>query len=97
MKKATTSRKKHEPTGLPLIHANAAGIDIGDTFHAVAVPEGRDEVRVKTFGAMTSDLFDITKWLKQCKIDTVAMESTGVYWKPLFGVLLKDRALRFIW
>jgi transposase len=90
MKKAATSRKKEASPGLPLVHPNAAGIDIGDTFHAVAVPEGRDEQRVRTFGAMTFDLLAIAKWLKQCKIDTIAMESTGVYWKPLFGVLVKE-------
>ena len=77
------------------MHPNATGIDIGDTFHAVAIPEGRDEHRVRTFGAMTCDLLAIAKWLKQCKIDTIAMESTGVYWKPLFGVLVK-KALKFI-
>lgn len=84
------SRKKVKDTvNLPLIHPNAAGIDIGDTIHAVAVPEGRDQVCVKSFGAMTSDLKNIAAWLSQCKIDTVAMESTGVYWKPLFNVLTK--------
>ncbi|WP_121357296.1 IS110 family RNA-guided transposase [Flavisolibacter nicotianae] len=84
------STKNKVPNGLPLVHANAAGIDIGDTFHAVAVPEGRDEQRVRTFGSMTCDLLAIAGWLKQCNIDTVAMESTGVYWKPLFGVLIKE-------
>jgi transposase len=56
----------------------------------VAVPEGRDEVRVRTFGSMTCDLIAIAKWLKQCEIDTIAMESTGVYWKPLFSVMVKE-------
>jgi transposase len=81
---------KPQTTTLPLVHSNAAGIDIGDTFHAVAVPEGRDGQRVRTFGAMTCDLLSIAEWLKQCRIDTIAMESTGVYWKPLFGVLIKE-------
>lgn len=90
MKKTTTAEKKKASVALPLVHPNAAGIDIGDTFHAVAVPEGRDEVRVRTFGSMTCDLLAIAKWLKQCRIDIVAMESTGVYWKPLFGVLIKE-------
>jgi transposase len=90
MKKATTPQRKKATTTLPLVHPNAAGIDIGDTFHAVAVPEGRDDVRVKTFGAMTCDLLSIAEWLKKCGIDTIAMESTGVYWKPLFGVLIKE-------
>src|SRR6476620_9620854 len=90
MKKATTLRKQNAAAGLPLVHPNAAGIDIGDTFHAVAIPEGRDKVQVRTFGAMSCDLLSIAEWLKQCNIDTVAMESTGVYWKPLFGVLIKQ-------
>ena len=87
MRKRST---KTQTTPLPLVHPNAAGIDIGDTFHAVAVPAGSDEHRVRTFGSMTCDLLAIAKWLRQCKIDTVAMESTGVYWKPLFGVLIKE-------
>lgn len=87
MKKET---RKKSVVDLPLVNPNAAGIDIGDTMHAVAVPEGRDSTRVKTFGAMTSDLEQIVKWLQKCKIDTVAMESTGIYWKPLFGLLIKS-------
>ena len=81
--------KKKSVVSMPLINPNAAGIDIGDTIHAVAVPEGRDKVQVKSFGAMTCDLQAIINWLHHCKIDTVAMESTGVYWKPLFGMLIK--------
>jgi transposase len=90
MKKATTLRKKKAAAGLPPVHPNAAGIDTQDTFHAVAIPEGRDKVRVRMFGAMSCDLLSIAEWLKQCNVDTVAMESTGVYWKPLFGVLIKE-------
>src|SRR6185312_12065502 len=75
---------------MPLINPNAAGIDIGDTLLAVAVPAGRDNVCVKEFGAFTCDLQSISSWLKQCNIETVAMESTGVYWKPLFSVLVQD-------
>jgi transposase len=81
---------KKSMVNLPLVNPNAAGIDIGDTIHAVAVPEGRDSSNVRTFGSMTTDLEQIIKWLKKCKIDTVAMESTGIYWKPLFGMLIKS-------
>lgn len=88
MKKQST--KKKSVVSMPLVNPNAAGIDVGDTIHAVAVPEGRDEVHVKSFGAMTCDLQAIINWLHHCKIDTVAMESTGVYWKPLFGMLIKS-------
>jgi transposase len=75
---------------MPLVNPNAAGIDIGDTMHAVAVPQGRDTANVKTFGAMTADLEQIVQWLQKCKVDTVAMESTGIYWKPLFGLLIRS-------
>ena len=90
MSKAKTKFPKHKGTVvMPLINANAAGIDVGDKMHAVAVPEGRDEKRVQTFGTMTCDLESIVQWLKKCKVTTVAMESTGVYWKPLFTMLVQ--------
>jgi transposase len=82
--------KKQNMVNLPLVNPNAAGIDVGDCIHAVAVPEGRDELRVRTFGAMTCDLHAIVEWLHSCNVDTVAMESTGIYWKPLFGLLVKS-------
>jgi transposase len=75
---------------IPLINPNAAGIDVGDTIFAVAVPKGRDNECVKEFGAFTCDLKAISKWLAKCKIETVAMESTGIYWKSLFSVLVAD-------
>lgn len=83
-------RSKKKSVSMPLVNPNAAGIDVGDTIHAVAVPEGRDEVRVRTFGSMTCDLQDIATWLRRCNIDTVAMESTGIYWKPLFSMLIQS-------
>ena len=75
---------------MDMVNPNAAGIDVGDTFHAVAVPEGADEDRVRKFGTMTCDLQEIVLWLKKCNVDTVAMESTGVYWKNLFTVLVQS-------
>jgi transposase len=74
---------------MTLVNPHAAGIDISDTEHVVAVPDGADMERVKKFGAMTCDLEMIAAWLKQCLIQTVAMESTGVYWKPLFSLLVR--------
>lgn len=74
---------------LPVLRPNAAAIDIGDTMHVVAVPLGRDKEQVKIFGAFTCDLQEIVKWLKYCRVDTVAMESTGVYWKPLYALLIE--------
>jgi transposase len=72
-----------------LVNPYAAGIDVSDTEHVIAVPEGTDTPRVKKFGAMTCDLALIIAWLVHCKIKTVAMESTGVYWKPLFSMLVR--------
>ncbi len=71
------------------INFNAAGIDIGAESHYVAVPEGRDikGQDVRNFGTFTSDLYAIADWLSQCQIDTVALESTGIYWIPLFEIL----------
>ena len=69
------------------MNVNAAGIDIGSEEHFVAVPEGRDDVKVRSFKSFTSDLYELANWLKKCKIDTVAMESTGVYWISLLQIL----------
>lgn len=88
MKKSKSNNKS--TVNLPLVNANAAGIDVGDTIHAVAVPTDRDETPVRTFGTMTCDLQAIAAWLQECKVDTVAMESTGVYWKPLFSLLVQS-------
>ena len=75
------------PKHLRHININAAGIDIGSDRHLVAVPEGRDSVSVREFGTFTSDLHHIADWLEKCGVTTVAMESTGVYWVPLFELL----------
>ncbi len=72
---------------LEIVNPNAAGIDIGSAVHYVCVPEGRDEQRVQKFGCFTEDLHNLAQWLKKCKVTTVAMESTGVYWIPLFQIL----------
>ena len=75
------------PQHLRHINIDAAGIDVGSERHMVAVPAGRDEVCVREFGAFTEDLHALARWLKQCGVTTVAMESTGVYWIPLFETL----------
>jgi len=82
--------RRQKVVRIPLINQDAAGIDVGDTMHAVAVPKGRDKESVKTFGAFTCDLQLIVQWLKQCNIKTVAMESTGIYWKNLYCVLVQN-------
>ena len=72
---------------LPLINPDAAGIDVGASEHYVAVPVDRDDQSVRRFGAFTEDLHALAKWLLQCGVKTVAMESTGVYWIPLYQIL----------
>lgn len=86
-----TSKKTEIPNivSLPLINEHAAGIDISDKEHVVAVPENSGKERVRKFGTMTCDLQLIVLWLKECLIKTVALESTGVYWRPLFSVLVR--------
>jgi transposase len=70
-----------------LTHPNAAGIDIGSGSHFVAVSPDRDNPSVREFPSFTEDLEHLADWLTECGIDTVAMESTGVYWIPLFEML----------
>lgn len=86
--KVVRKTKDAESVAMPVVNPNAAGIDIGDTIHAVAVPPDREEQSVRIFGTMSQDLEEITLWLKKCKVDSVAMESTGVYWKPVFNYLV---------
>jgi len=69
------------------INRNAAGIDIGAEEVYVAVPPDRDEDSVRSFPTFTADLQRLADWLKDCRIETVAMESTGVYWIPLYEIL----------
>jgi len=88
VRKARRANQSQElPPSLKCVHLNAAGIDIGATSHYVAVPADRDEKSVREFSAFTPDLLKLADWLKTCKVDTVAMESTGVYWIPLYDVL----------
>jgi len=62
-----------------IVHPNAAGIDVASQMHYLAVPASRDQPSVRKFGSFTQDLHDLAHWLKKCQIDTVAMESTGIY------------------
>lgn len=78
--------EKQRPT-FAQIHANAAGIDIGSGEHWVCVPPERTQAHVRRFGCFTPDLIAMADWLVECGVDTVAMESTGVYWIPAFQIL----------
>jgi transposase len=69
------------------VNANAAGIDVGAAAHFVAVPADRDGEAVREFATFTGELYRLADWLTACGVETVALESTGVYWIPLFQVL----------
>jgi transposase len=89
-RKAAKPRKQSPsatPAPLCLVNPNAAGIDVHSDMHMVCVPADRDPEPVKRFGANTADLHVIAAWLKLCGITSVALESTGVYWIPLFELL----------
>src|SRR5437879_6943566 len=70
-----------------LINPDAAGIDLGSREHWVAVPADRAQQNVRCFGTLTPDLEALADWLKECRIASVAMEATGVYWIALFQLL----------
>jgi transposase len=72
---------------LTVMYPNAAGIDVGSASHFVAVPPDRCENSVREFESFTEDLVSLADWLAACEIDTVVMESTGVYWIPLYELL----------
>ena len=76
-----------ENSGLEVIHPNAAGIDIGNESHFVAISPDRDAAPIREFGSWTSDLHEMASWLKGHGIQTVAMQSTGVYWIAVQQVL----------
>lgn len=86
---AKTKRRKHRKLerNLPVMRPNAGGIDVGATEIFVAVPADRDNDSVRSFPTFTQDLHVLADWLQSCRVDTVAMESTGVYWIPLFQIL----------
>jgi len=73
--------------GMEALRPDAAGIDVGNAQHYVAVPPGRSDPSVQTFGSFTADLHRLVKWLQDCRIKTVVMQATGVYWMALYQVL----------
>src|SRR6267143_2746820 len=82
------SKKSGRSSGrLSTINPDAAGIDVGSTFHVVAVPGDRDDKPVRTFRTFSGDLHRLADWLEETGIKTVAMESTGVYWIPVYEIL----------
>src|SRR5687767_10595325 len=81
--------------GLRIVNQNAAGIDVGSQVHYVAVPEGRGGRTVESFGCVTAELERMARWLVASGVDTVAMESTGVYSFSVAAVL-EDHGLKVI-
>jgi transposase len=94
-RRATASLRRGSRRALQRVHPNAAGIDVGSSAHWVAVPEERDERPVRSFRSLTADLGALADWLQACGIETVAMESTGVYWIPLYE-LLEERGFEVV-
>jgi transposase len=88
-KKARSRRAKKIKTthSQPTIRPHAAGIDVGATELYVAVPADADAEPVRTFATFTEDLHALADWLARCRVETVALESTGVYWIPIFQIL----------
>jgi len=89
-KKAGRSRRR-----LSTINRDAAGIDIGATVHVVAVAEGRCDSPVRSFRTFTSDLRELADWLAEVGVKTIAMESTGIYWIPVYE-LLEERGFEVL-
>lgn len=90
--KHTLDKKKSQEeqslsNSLPVLFPDTAGIDIGSKSHFVAVPSDRDPEPVRMFLTFTANLHEMVHWLKQCRIKTVILESTGVYWIPAFELL----------
>ena len=87
MKNQARMIKSQDGNKLAIVNPNAAGIDIADTEMQVCVPEDRDGENNRRFGSFTQDLNTIVDWLKDCRITTVAMEATGIYYLSLFSKL----------
>ena len=87
MARRSKSKKSGRPSKLNILHAQAAGIDVGSTFHVVAVPPDLSSEPVQAFQSFTGDLYRLANWLVEIGVTTVAMESTGIYWIPVFDIL----------
>ena len=86
-RKELARRLRSEDPGLEVVHPHAAGIDVGNSAHYVAVRPDRDPEPVRRFECFTADLHRLADWLQSCGVKTVALQSTGVYWIPLYDIL----------
>ena len=87
MARRSTSNKPQRRRVLPTVHTHAAGIDVGSRFHVAAVSPDLSSEPVQTYRSFTGDLHRLADWLTACGVITVAMESTGIYWIPVFEIL----------
>ena len=86
-RKELARRLQSENPGLEVVHPRAAGIDVGNSAHYVAVRPDCDPEPVRRFECFTADLHRLANWLQSCGVKTVALQSTGVYWIPLYDIL----------
>jgi transposase len=86
-RKALARQLRSDDPGLEVMHPHAAGIDVGNSAHYVAVRPDRDADSVRRFECFTAELHRLADWLQHCGVTTVAMQSTGVYWIPLYEIL----------
>jgi hypothetical protein len=86
-RRETMRKMQSEDLSLEVIHPDAAGIDTGNESHYAAVPPSRDSQPVRQFGCTTAELKAMADWLQQCRIRTIAMQSTGVYWIAVYDIL----------
>ena len=87
LKQQPVTPEVQEVNAFDQINHSAAGLDIGDAEIYAAVPEGRDKSSVRVFKTFTEDLNLLADWLEHCAVTTVAMESTGIYWIPIYEIL----------
>ena len=80
-------RRNVDWKALQIVHSDAAGIDVGGSEHWVAISPDRDAEPVRCFGCFTADLRELGRWLVEKGVRSVAMQSTGVYWMPVFEIL----------
>ena len=91
--KKSSTRKEPE---LKVINPHTAGIDIGSREHWVCVPIAATESNIRCFGCSTPELIALANWLSECGVTSIALESTGVEWIPLFNILAQHNFNEFI-
>ncbi len=89
-RRALGMRLASKDPGLTIVHCNAGGIDVGNQSHYAAVPPDRDPNPVQEFGCWTADLVRMAEWLRACRVETVAVQATGVYWIALYDILTQQ-------